>query len=474
MVTADHFLFLTVIKYMATAYITSFVLHVLELLQTAAKRVAWSSYFRRQEFGTRLWNLPVAMIDKTLYRILTGTSGKFTFYPGPGPGWTFGPPSTLEDIGIYVHIPFCRSLCSFCPYTKAEFESSLASKYQAALQKETDILVRHLEGKAVSSIYFGGGTPMTLPGAIQNVVSKLSPYLKQEADIGIELHPEDVTQGNINTLKSISPDIILSLGIESLDDRTLEYLGRGYTAKDARQKLDMLLDADFTGINVDLMTCIPGQGIHHVLRDLSCLFDAGVAQVSAYPLMDFSYTDKRTNLSVLGQRRLLRSMARLGREKGYERSSVWTWTKPGKKQYSSITREQFLGLGTGSATNMGDYFSLNTFDTPSYIGSLSEGASPVALHTVFTPQEKALYWLFWRFYEGKVDTTSPNFCELGRLKPFIKLATKLGLVEGDRTLYLKEDSLFLYHLLERYYTRTYIGKLWAECRNRAFPGEITL
>lgn len=459
---------------MATLYITSFVLHVLEPRHEAVKRVAWSSYIQRQEFGTKLLNFPVTMIDKTLYRILTGTSGKFTFHPGPGPGWTCKPPSTLEDMGLYVHIPFCRSLCSFCPYTKVRFDSSLASQYQAALQKETDILARRLEGRAVSSIYFGGGTPMTLPGAIENVVSKLSPYLKQEAHIGIELHPDDVTQGNINTLKSISPNIILSLGIESLDDRTLEYLGRGYTAKDARHKLDMLLDANFTGINVDLMTCIPGQGIQNVLRDLSCLFDAGVAQVSAYPLMDFSYTDKRTNLSVLGQRRLLRSMAKLGREKGYERSSVWTWTKPGKKQYSSITREQFLGLGTGSATNMGDYFSLNTFDTLSYIECLSRGVSPVALHTVFTPPKKALYWLFWRFYEGKVDTTSPDFGELGRLKPFIKLAKRLGLVESDRILYLKEDGLFLYHLLERYYTRTYIGKLWAECRNRAFPGEITL
>lgn len=242
----------------------------------------------------------------------------------------------------------------------------------------------------------------------------------------------------------------------------------------------------------------------------------GVGQVSAYPLMDFSYTRYRTSHSLWSQRRTLATLARVGAEEGYERSSVWTWTRQDTLKYSSITRERYIGIGAGAATYLDGYFGVNTFDVRAYVDALSQGRSPVALHSVLTPQESALYWLFWRCYEGRIDLDAPEAGLVKGLRGWVNLARRLGLgtmsgsrarggggggaklaggdgrlagsdtqpmsgtqsVSGDRGgksfFTLNDKGLFLYHILERHYTRAYIGRLWAACREAAFPQGITL
>ena len=443
-------------------------------------------------------------LDKLLYRLLCGTRGRFRFSPGPV---HWDEVMIPDPVSVYVHIPFCRSLCPFCPYTKTLYEDGLAAKYSLALEVEVRRLLAILGGKKISSVYFGGGTPLTLLDSVESVLSLMSGYLTLEAEVAVEVHPHDVSPATMERLARAGVNMV-SLGAESLNDDVLAGLGRNHSAKDARLALHTLFDCGRFSINVDLITGIPGQGIESAVSDMLVLMKEGVDQVAAYPLMDFSFTRMKTHLSWMGQYRLLRDMASAAKDAGYLRTSVWTWTKPGSPKYSSITREDYLGIGAGAATHLGRHFWVNTFDVGAYVErmngahprncgggtaavgnslAVSEAAatvaefpesanvSPVALGIRMDDRQSALYRLFWRCYEGEFDLDSPEALAVPVLRRLARLAEVLGLaVRSSSTVTLTERGFFLYHFLERYYTRRYIGTLWRHCRESAFPQEILL
>lgn len=100
-----------------------------------------------------------------------------------------------EKLGLYVHIPFCRSLCEFCPYCKVIYDRSLAEKYVDALLQEIDFVGR-MNGshkKTVTSLYFGDGTPALLASEMKRIIHKIKEYFEITDGIGLELHPDDVT-----------------------------------------------------------------------------------------------------------------------------------------------------------------------------------------------------------------------------------------------------------------------------------------
>lgn len=545
------------------------------------------------------------MLDRVLYRLLTGSSGGFTFRPGPGLGRTnmsdadLPPNRPIVDagslsgqsgdslagqssngslsanrdrafdspvrsfassgcdrsaVGLYVHIPFCRSLCAFCPYAKVLYSDELSRAYLGALTVEAKAVAARLGPRRISTIYFGGGTPMMMPDAIRMVVELFRKRLVPGAGIGVELHPNDVDPASLGWLREAMlgtgrearvPTTMVSLGVESLHEHTLNYLGRGYGLGKANQTVKAAMDAGFDTVNVDVMTCIPGQSAAEAAADMRRLLRMGVGQVSAYPLMDFSFTRGRTSHSLWSQRRTLTALARAGAAEGYERSSVWTWTRPDVPKYTSITRERFIGIGASAATYLDGYFGVNTFDVRAYVEAVSKGRPPVALHSILSPQESALYWLFWRCYEGRINLDSLEAGRVRGLRGWANLARMLGLgtwtdqetsrelaggqchgaesasrgsvreqvapgasvgvrrvrresvsersvragpvrrkalcgifeagksVSG-RVFHLTDNGLFLYHILERHYTRAYIGRLWAACREAAFPQGIML
>lgn len=441
-------------------------------------------------------------LDKLLYRLLCGTRGRFRFSPGPV---HWDEVMIPDPVSVYVHIPFCRSLCPFCPYTKTLYEDGLAAKYSLALEVEVRRLLAILGGKKISSVYFGGGTPLTLLDSVESVLSLMSGYLTLEAEVAVEVHPHDVSPATMERLARAGVNMV-SLGAESLNDDVLAGLGRNHSAKDARLALHTLFDCGRFSINVDLITGIPGQGIESAVSDMLVLMKEGVDQVAAYPLMDFSFTRMKTSLSWMGQYRLLRDMASAAKDAGYLRTSVWTWTKPGSPKYSSITREDYVGIGAGAATHLGRHFWVNTFDVGAYVERMNcarprncgggptvvenslavteaaasaefpeSNVSPVALGIRMDDRQSALYRLFWRCYEGEFDLDSPEALAVPVLRRLARLAEVLGLaVRSSSTVTLTERGFFLYHFLERYYTRRYIGTLWRHCRESAFPQEILL
>ena len=157
---------------------------------------------------------------------LTKSFTPFTFTSG---GEDFLDYENLENMGLYVHIPFCKKICSFCPYCKQIFDSDLMNRYIDALKMEIKkVGSQYGSRKKVSSLYFGGGTPALAADRIGEIISELEKYFEISDGIGLELHPDNVTCENLLKLKSAGVTKI-SIGIQSFNKKYLSMLGRDNT-----------------------------------------------------------------------------------------------------------------------------------------------------------------------------------------------------------------------------------------------------
>ena len=154
---------------------------------------------------------------------LTRTTKPFTFTAEYDSELSF---IELENLGLYVHIPFCKSICNFCPYCKTTYSAEKCDRYLDALLNEIQLVGSKLKyKKRVTSLYFGGGTPALIAERIGEIVSALKRYFIITDGIGVELHPENVTLPTLQALKNAGVTKI-SIGIQSFQPKFQKILGR--------------------------------------------------------------------------------------------------------------------------------------------------------------------------------------------------------------------------------------------------------
>lgn len=384
----------------------------------------------------------------------------------------------IDELGVYVHIPFCETLCSFCPYNKVKYDKDLALRYKEALLKEIDNVGKYYKGKKITSIYFGGGTPSLMINELQHIILALKDLFSFDCDMGIELHPRDVDRNLLVELKKLGFTMV-SLGIQSFQEKNLKALGREFI--NGAETLRLAKDTGFNVIDVDLIFGIKGQNEEDLRKDFRTAFNNGATQVSTYPFIDFSYANNKNNM--LGKKRdkkrLLNCLEDLSSELYLERTSVWTFAKKNTTKYSSITRDSYIGFGVSAASLTNKYFKINTFSVEEYINRVNEDKNPKALTMNFTPRLRAMYWMFWNGYTLELNRNA--FKELlGKdMENFfgkeLFLAKSLGLIKNSKNGYkLTKKGAYSYHLLEQHYTHEYIDKTWSICGKEPWPEEIEL
>lgn len=383
-----------------------------------------------------------------------------------------------KDTGLYVHIPFCRTLCPFCPYNKVKYDKNLIKPYKEALIKEINLIGKACNGKNnVTSVYFGGGSPALMLEELGEIMTALKKNFSISSNIGIELHPEDVNENSLKSLRNIGFDMV-SIGIQSFSRECLNTLGRKYI--EGTEKVKLANEAGFKVIDVDLIFGIYNQTGQDLKDDFITAFEAGATQVSTYPFIDFSYAhNKRKPLGKKEKKRLLEVLERTSSEIDCDRTAVWTFGKKNVPKYSSITRDTFIGFGASAASLTKSYFRINTFSIEEYIKSLKGNRIPTALTMKFTERTRALYWLFWNAYTLKLDNAQFEGLFDVKLeqmfKTELKAAHKLGLLNKINENYeLTAKGTYLYHLIEQNYTNKYIDKTWSIARKEAWPKEVRL
>lgn len=188
--------------------------------------------------------------------------------------------------GLYLHIPFCAKACVYC-----NFHFSTLLKYKpevlAAMHKELElrVLAGEFSGHTVRSIYFGGGTPGLLSIAeLASLLEKIHQAypVSEQAEITLELNPENVSEDLLTHWLKLGVNRF-SLGIQSFCDIALEYLGRGYTGKEARRAVEILL-AKGCKLSCDVILGIGVQDAKPIRHTLELLLRYQVPHIAAYLL----------------------------------------------------------------------------------------------------------------------------------------------------------------------------------------------
>ncbi len=243
----------------------------------------------------------------------------------------------------------------------------------------------------------------------------------------------------------------------------------------------------FKCVNVDVMFALPGQTHEEIAETGRALVEWNVDQIAAYPLFRFPYTRMGRNGSpgnhglflALARRRMLRILERAFYRAGYERTSVWAFTKRGVPRYCSVTVPLYLGLGASGGSYLRNLFYLNTFRVSEYIRALESGQSPIALSIELSDRMQQAGWLYWRIYETRfakaryqdrfgtdIDDAYGWYC---------KLLALLGLLKHDATQVVLSDSgAFWLHALEDILSIDYISKLWGTAKHEPWPNQVAL
>ena len=167
--------------------------------------------------------------------------------------------------GIYIHIPFCRSRCSYCDFATGTYESGSAERYVKALVKEILCWEEIKSPIAVDTIYFGGGTPSLLSASqidliLEAIHRRFAVIAREDVEVTMEMNPGTVTPASLGEFHCLGINRA-SFGAQTFDDGELARLGRSHTALDTRQTFAYLRDAGFDNISFDLIAGLPGQSI---------------------------------------------------------------------------------------------------------------------------------------------------------------------------------------------------------------------
>jgi coproporphyrinogen III oxidase-like Fe-S oxidoreductase len=394
---------------------------------------------------------------------------------------------TIDELGLYLHIPFCEQICPYCPYNKEIYHPEQAKRYTNAVKKEIDFYSDIVGKRAVTSFYIGGGTPTTmLYSGIGDILDHIYDKFNMQCGIHMESHPNHLSTANLNTIKSMGVKY-LSIGVESLQDRHLRTLKRPYTAQEVKATVERAVNMNFECVNVDFIFALPTQTYNEVDQAGHILIKMGADQVAAYPLFKFPYTKMGSNgvdsifklSTILKRRKMLRILENIFYTADFTRTSVWAFTRRGIPKYCSVTVPLYIGLGASGGSYLRDVFYLNTFNTAEYIKALENDRTAFALSLELSENMQMAGWLYWRIYETKFKKIdfSKRFAKdfdsvYGK---YINPLALLGFLQDDgEQIDLTSSGAYWLHAFEDLFSINYVGTLWGTSKQEPWPQRVVL
>lgn len=307
--------------------------------------------------------------------------------------------------GIYVHIPFCASRCSYCDFYSTLCLDEIGEAYVKAVLAEAGLRRDELRGEPVKTLYLGGGTPSQLPLPL---LSALMSGLNEVFDLGgveectVEANPDDVTPEWCDSLQRLGVNRV-SMGVQSFEDVILKLIGRRHTARQAVEAVSLLRDAGIANISIDLIFGLPGQTLASWTESVHRAIDLRPQHISAYGL---TYEDgtrlwwqrERGEVTEVPEEQCLEMYRNLVEElggAGYEHYEISNFALPGyysRHNSSYWDGTPYLGLGAAAHSYDGKVRRYNPCDLKKYIGCISAG-SPAY-------EQEQLEW--WQRYDERV------------------------------------------------------------------------
>ena len=421
------------------------------------------------------------LVTRTMRRYIVGPDQRWVFEPPP-PSWR---PARIERTSLYLHVPFCRNCCPYCPYTKVPYDEALVQPYTQAALAEVAWWADTIGPAEITSVYIGGGTPTLALDSVASVLARVRERFCLTGEVCIETNPADVDDETLRQLDDADVALV-SLGVQSFHPQHLATIGRRYEPSIAERALGLLAESGFASVNADIMFALPGQTASDVTADLARAAQLGANQLTTYPLFTFPYTSvgeylhlsavRMPNLRV--RRAHYRAINKWCAEHGFERVSVWSFRRGAVPRYSSVTRDGYIGIGPGAGSHLPDGFVLNTFDLDEWMRATRQGRTAIALRMPFTGEMSGWWWLYWRLYDTRISLDHLD-AALGKDAPkarrWLRILEQIGLVfRSGRFLELTEPGAFWLHLVQNHFALNYVNTLWTRARREPWPQAVAI
>lgn len=273
---------------------------------------------------------------------------------------------------IYIHIPFCSSICSYCDFCKFFYESNWVTKYLDSLNEE---IKNRYNDEIIETLYIGGGTPSCLDNkSLKKLMDICKIFnLNEKYEFTFECNINDLTEEKLHILKSSGVNR-LSIGIESFDKKKLKFMERTCNYDDVLEKINLCRNFDFNNINVDLMYAIPGENMRILKQDLKKMLSLDVEHISTYSLIIEEHT-KIHNKKVEPIReeldtKMYKYIVKTLKANGYDHYEVSNFCKPNKYSRHNMNcwkNKEYFGFGCGASGYIGNVRYTNTLSITSYL-----------------------------------------------------------------------------------------------------------
>jgi oxygen-independent coproporphyrinogen-3 oxidase len=322
----------------------------------------------------------------------------------------------MKPAGIYIHIPFCRSRCSYCDFATGMYSAEAAERYVRALVSEIESWRAVDPPEPVDTIYFGGGTPSLLsPGQLETLLNAVYKRFKlaPNAEVTMEINPGTVTKETLAAFRSLGVNRA-SFGAQTFDDNELARLGRSHSAADTRRTFHHLRDAGFHNVSFDLIAGLPGQTMAGWRRNLDEAFALGPEHLSFYLLEVHQGTPLanhiKTGLQPTPDEDLAAEMYEVMLDRavaaGYEHYEISNLCLPGLQSRHNTkywTGAPYYGFGCSAHSYDGEFRRwANERELTKYMEMVEQSRSAIATETQLseTDRQAEAVFLGLRMMEG--------------------------------------------------------------------------
>ena len=347
---------------------------------------------------------------------------------------------------VYIHIPFCKKICSYCDFCKIYYNDLIASNYLDELKKE---IRKYYKNETINTLYIGGGTPSSLSVPNLNKLFEIINILKKSNDIEFtfECNIEDINENLLTILKNGGVNR-LSIGVESFNTKNLNFLNRNHANIDIKRKIDLAKSLGFKNINIDLIYAIPNESFEDLKQDIDNFLKLDITHISTYSLIIEPNTilnnKKVKNIDEELDYKMYEYIKQTLKQNNYIHYEISNFAKVGYESIHNLTywnNNYYYGFGLGASGYVNDVRYDNTRSITKYLkGEYRKIQNKLS----FNEKVENEFILGFRKIKGIniIDFKTKYDINLFDLKIVNKLLQEKKLIYKDNNLFINEEYLY--------------------------------
>ena len=347
---------------------------------------------------------------------------------------------------VYIHIPFCSSICSYCDFSKFYYNEDWVNQYLEALNNEIDL---NYKGEVLNTLYIGGGTPSCLNieqlTKLFNIIKKFN--LSTKVEFTFECNVENINKEKLEFLykKGVNR---LSIGVQTFNNDLLKILNRHHTKEEVIEKINLAKSIGFNNINVDLIYAIPKEDMNILKNDLDLFLSLNINHISTYSLIiepnTKLYIDKFKNIDEDLDYEMYKYICTKLKKNGYNHYEISNFAKDGYESSHNLTywnNEEYYGFGLGASGYVNgirydNTKNLNKYLNKNYIYESHELELKETIENEFILGLRKVKGINKKIFQDKYNI---NIKDINHVK---KLITDGKLLEDEDNIYINPKYLY--------------------------------